>query len=97
MLDTVWSTGILLTVESFSFVIDVPLYFSFSEEHLCCYMPLTFSSNYFSNLAYFYGYHVVERFVGHGIGTMLHSEPLILHHGEYLLDFTYLIDIHPIG
>ncbi|XP_024316774.1 methionine aminopeptidase 1B, chloroplastic isoform X2 [Brachypodium distachyon] len=33
-----------------------------------------------SNLAYFYGYHVVERFVGHGIGTMLHSEPLILHH-----------------
>nr|XP_051215706.1 methionine aminopeptidase 1B, chloroplastic-like isoform X2 [Lolium perenne] len=39
ILDTVWSTRILLTVESFSFVIDVPLYFSFSEEHLCCHMP----------------------------------------------------------
>ncbi|SPT17553.1 unnamed protein product [Triticum aestivum] len=35
-----------------------------------------------SKLAYFYGYHVVERFVGHGIGTMLHSEPLILHHAN---------------
>jgi len=35
-----------------------------------------------SNLAYFYGYHVVERFVGHGIGTILHSEPLILHHAN---------------
>ncbi|KAL5677998.1 hypothetical protein ACJX0J_014129, partial [Zea mays] len=34
-----------------------------------------------SKLAYFYGYYVVERFVGHGIGTMYHSEPLILHHG----------------
>uniref|UniRef100_M8C681 Methionine aminopeptidase 1B, chloroplastic n=1 Tax=Aegilops tauschii TaxID=37682 RepID=M8C681_AEGTA len=37
---------------------------------------------YLSKLAYFYGYHVVERFVGHGIGTMLHSEPLILHHAN---------------
>ena len=37
----------------------------------------------FSKLAYFYGYYVVERFVGHGIGTLYHSEPLILHHGEY--------------
>ncbi|ONM23958.1 Methionine aminopeptidase [Zea mays] len=36
-----------------------------------------------SKLAYFYGYYVVERFVGHGIGTMYHSEPLILHHGGY--------------
>lgn len=47
---------------------------------------IDFASNYFSKLAYFYGYHVVERFVGHGIGTMLHSEPLILHHGENFLD-----------
>nr|CAB3458059.1 unnamed protein product [Digitaria exilis] len=37
-----------------------------------------------SKLAYFYGYYVVERFVGHGIGTVYHSEPLILHYGEYL-------------
>ncbi|CAD6223697.1 unnamed protein product [Miscanthus lutarioriparius] len=36
-----------------------------------------------SKLAYFYGYYVVERFVGHGIGTTYHSEPLILHHGGY--------------
>jgi len=35
-----------------------------------------------SKLAYFYGYYVVERFVGHGIGTMYHSEPLILHHAN---------------
>ncbi|XP_062189045.1 methionine aminopeptidase 1B, chloroplastic-like [Phragmites australis] len=35
-----------------------------------------------SKLAYFYGYYVVERFVGHGIGTMYHSEPLILHHSN---------------
>ncbi|TVU38978.1 hypothetical protein EJB05_12376 [Eragrostis curvula] len=37
-----------------------------------------------SKLAYFYGYYVVERFVGHGIGTMYHSEPLILHHEPIL-------------
>ncbi|CAL5062586.1 unnamed protein product [Urochloa decumbens] len=35
-----------------------------------------------SKLAYFYGYYVVERFVGHGIGTMYHSEPLILHYAN---------------
>jgi hypothetical protein len=33
----------------------------------------------------------VERFVGHGIGTMYHSEPLILHHGVYL----FLAPFHP--
>ncbi|KAG6466532.1 methionine aminopeptidase 1B, chloroplastic-like isoform X2 [Zingiber officinale] len=27
-----------------------------------------------------YGYGVVERFVGHGVGTVFHSVPLILHH-----------------
>lgn len=27
-----------------------------------------------------YGYGVVERFVGHGVGTIFHSEPIILHH-----------------
>ncbi|KAK0574338.1 hypothetical protein LWI29_022054 [Acer saccharum] len=27
-----------------------------------------------------YGYNVVERFVGHGVGTVFHSEPIILHH-----------------
>ncbi|XP_062111188.1 methionine aminopeptidase 1B, chloroplastic [Humulus lupulus] len=26
-----------------------------------------------------YGYGVVERFVGHGVGTVFHSEPLIMH------------------
>ncbi|XP_015694648.2 methionine aminopeptidase 1B, chloroplastic [Oryza brachyantha] len=35
-----------------------------------------------SKLAYFYGYYVVERFVGHGIGPIWHSEPLILHHAN---------------
>ncbi|XP_021633847.1 methionine aminopeptidase 1B, chloroplastic [Manihot esculenta] len=27
-----------------------------------------------------YGYGVVDRFVGHGVGTVFHSEPIILHH-----------------
>ncbi|OMO90208.1 hypothetical protein CCACVL1_07464 [Corchorus capsularis] len=27
-----------------------------------------------------YGYGVVERFVGHGVGTIFHSEPIIMHH-----------------
>ncbi|KAK6931461.1 Peptidase M24, partial [Dillenia turbinata] len=27
-----------------------------------------------------YGFGVVERFVGHGVGTIFHSEPIILHH-----------------
>ncbi|XP_061375064.1 methionine aminopeptidase 1B, chloroplastic isoform X1 [Gastrolobium bilobum] len=27
-----------------------------------------------------YGYGVVERFVGHGVGTVFHSEPIILHY-----------------
>ncbi|CAK9188365.1 unnamed protein product [Ilex paraguariensis] len=27
-----------------------------------------------------YGYGVVDRFVGHGVGTVFHSEPLIFHH-----------------
>lgn len=26
-----------------------------------------------------YGYGVVERFVGHGVGRVFHSEPIILH------------------
>lgn len=27
-----------------------------------------------------YGYNVVERFVGHGVGPIFHSEPLIYHY-----------------
>ncbi|KAH7652222.1 Peptidase M24 methionine aminopeptidase protein [Dioscorea alata] len=27
-----------------------------------------------------YGYGIVDRFVGHGVGTVFHSEPIILHH-----------------
>lgn len=27
-----------------------------------------------------FGYGVVERFVGHGVGTIFHSEPIIIHH-----------------
>ena len=32
-----------------------------------------------------YGYGVVERFVGHGVGTVFHSEPIILHHRKFLI------------
>ena len=28
------------------------------------------------------GYNVVERFVGHGVGPVFHSEPLIYHYRE---------------
>ncbi|OMO79357.1 hypothetical protein CCACVL1_13730, partial [Corchorus capsularis] len=27
-----------------------------------------------------YGYGVVERFVGHAVGTIFHSKPIIMHH-----------------
>ncbi|KZV30472.1 methionine aminopeptidase 1B, chloroplastic [Dorcoceras hygrometricum] len=33
-----------------------------------------------SDYAEKFGYGVVDRFVGHGIGTIFHSEPLIFHH-----------------
>ncbi|XP_042422193.1 methionine aminopeptidase 1B, chloroplastic-like [Zingiber officinale] len=33
-----------------------------------------------SELAERYGFNVVERFVGHGVGQVFHSEPIILHH-----------------
>ncbi|XP_020577527.1 methionine aminopeptidase 1B, chloroplastic-like isoform X2 [Phalaenopsis equestris] len=32
-----------------------------------------------SEIAERYGYGVVERFVGHGIGTVFHSEPIVIH------------------
>lgn len=28
-------------------------------------------------------YGVVDRFVGHGVGTVFHSEPIIYHHSKY--------------
>ncbi|KAG4403326.1 hypothetical protein GLYMA_01G087000v4 [Glycine max] len=31
-----------------------------------------------------YGYGVVERFVGHGVGTVFHSEPIIMHNQPIL-------------
>ncbi|XP_057961937.1 methionine aminopeptidase 1B, chloroplastic isoform X2 [Malania oleifera] len=37
-----------------------------------------------SDLAERYGLGVVERFVGHGVGTVFHSEPLIFHHKPIL-------------
>lgn len=38
----------------------------------------------FSEHAEKFGYGVVDRFVGHGIGTVFHSEPLIFHHRKLL-------------
>ncbi|KAJ3670462.1 hypothetical protein LUZ60_010786 [Juncus effusus] len=35
-----------------------------------------------SEHAWRYDYNIVDRFVGHGIGSILHSEPLILHHSN---------------
>lgn len=29
-----------------------------------------------------FGFGVIDRFVGHGVGTVFHSEPFIFHHRE---------------
>lgn len=44
-----------------------------------------------------YGFGVVDRFVGHGVGTVFHSEPLIYHHrndhpGEMVEGLTFTIE-----
>ncbi|KAJ4960276.1 hypothetical protein NE237_020186 [Protea cynaroides] len=44
-----------------------------------------------------FGFGVVERFVGHGVGTIFHSEPIILHHrndkpGLMVEDQTFTIE-----
>ena len=45
------------------------------------FLALSFLLNhYVSEHAEKYGYSVVERFVGHGVGKVFHSEPIILHH-----------------
>lgn len=49
--------------------------------------PLTILSEHAEK----FGYGVVDRFVGHGIGTVFHSEPLILHHRKYHLWLYFFI------
>lgn len=44
-----------------------------------------------------YNYGVVDRFVGHGVGTIFHSEPIILHHrndcpGKMVEGMTFTIE-----
>ena len=41
---------------------------------------------FFSEHAEGNGYGVVERFVGHGVGQIFHSEPLILHHRKLAIN-----------
>lgn len=40
-----------------------------------------------------YGFNVVERFVGHGVGTVFHSEPIILHHRKWHVSFDILHNV----
>ena len=47
--------------------------------------------NCFSEHAEKFGFGVVDRFVGHGVGTVFHSEPVIYHHREYPLDSNYSV------
>jgi methionine aminopeptidase len=47
--------------------------------------------HYLSEHAEKYGYGVVERFVGHGVGTVFHSEPFIYHHRKSPIDFDILL------
>lgn len=49
----------------------------------CTYNPIF--KNHSSEHAERFGYGVVERFVGHGVGTVFHSEPIILHNRKYIL------------
>ncbi|XP_034214904.1 methionine aminopeptidase 1B, chloroplastic isoform X2 [Prunus dulcis] len=67
--------------------IDVTVYLNVTEECLergiaVCKDGASFKKigKRISEHAEKYGYGVVERFVGHGVGTVFHSEPLILHH-----------------
>lgn len=46
---------------------------------------------YLSEHAEKYGYGVVERFVGHGVGTVFHSKPIIYHHRKWSIDFSILL------
>ena len=38
-----------------------------------------------------HNYGVVDRFVGHGVGTVFHSEPVIYHHSKYLTNLDSLL------
>jgi len=46
-----------------------------NKMYFCFYLYDTISEH-----AENFGYGVVERFVGHGVGTIFHSEPVIMHH-----------------
>lgn len=50
--------------------------------YLISYLPVYYLL--FSEHVENYDFSLVERFVGHGIGPILHSEPLILHHRELI-------------
>ncbi|KAK8943098.1 hypothetical protein KSP39_PZI009421 [Platanthera zijinensis] len=50
-----------------------------------------------SEIAEKYGYGVVEQFVGHGVGSVFHSEPIIMHHrndksGSMMVGQTFTIE-----
>ncbi|KAF2311195.1 hypothetical protein GH714_020066 [Hevea brasiliensis] len=67
--------------------IDVTVYLNVTEECMekgiaACKDGASFKKigKRISEHAEKYGYGVVERFVGHGVGTVFHSEPVILHH-----------------
>lgn len=44
---------------------------------------MSFSTSLYSDHAEKYNYGVVDRFVGHGVGTVFQSEPVIYHHSKY--------------
>lgn len=53
--------------------------------HAICFWYCLYNSKhhfFYNNLsehAEKFGYHVVDHFVGHGVGTIFHSEPIIIH------------------
>lgn len=57
-----------------------------NKMYFCFYLYDTISEH-----AENFGYGVVERFVGHGVGTIFHSEPVIMHHRKYFHSFMSLV------
>lgn len=54
---------------------------------LCAFWHYSLCFHYWcSEHAEKYGYGVVERFVGHGVGTIFHSQPIIYHHSKLLFN-----------
>jgi methionine aminopeptidase len=68
-----------------------------TNQVLSCNLLFSYLSAYYLLLSEHvenYDFSLVERFVGHGIGPILHSEPLILYHRELNALFSFMLKYH---